>query len=229
MSFTGGIDARGRRWHNLPMPELPASLDPDDPRASVRRRLLLMVAGGMATILMLACCICGGAMFYFRPRIEQSPEKAVALTKQVLRTITIPEQFEPRGTIELNVFHQLEVRGAYYELPKVESLLALIHVDSRWNSKARVRQHIRDTMLERGGAEEPLLVEKREVREIQIGNEPVKFEFAIAKDMSTDKTYRLVEGLVAGTTGDVLIMVKIDALYWDQFEELVTRMLESIQ
>lgn len=211
------------------MPELPVSLDPDDPRASVRRRLLLMVAGGLATILMLACCICGGAMFYFRPRIEASPEKAAGLTKQVLRTITIPEQFEPRGTIELNVFHQLEVRGAYYELPKVESLLALIHVDSRWNSKARVRQHIRDTMLERGGAEEPLLVEKREVREIQVGNEPVKFEFAIAKDMSTDKTYRLVEGLVAGTTGDVLIMVKIDALYWDQFEESITRMLESIQ
>ena len=68
------------------MPDLPPSLDPYDPRVSVRRRFLLMVAGGMVTILMLACCICGGAMFYFRPRIEQNPEKAVALTKQILRT-----------------------------------------------------------------------------------------------------------------------------------------------
>lgn len=211
------------------MPDIPANLDPHDPRASVRRRLLLMVAGGMATILMLACCICGGAMFYFRPKIEQSPEKAVALTKQVLRSIVIPDEFEPRGTIELNVFHQLEVRGAYYEVPKVVSLLALIHVDSRWNSKARVRQHIRDTMLERGGAEEPLMVQDREVREIVIRNEPVKFEFATAKDMATDKTYKLVEGLVAGTTGDVLIMVKIDADYWHLYEESVTDMLQSIQ
>ena len=211
------------------MPDLPPSLDPYDPRVSVRRRFLLMVAGGMVTILMLACCICGGAMFYFRPRIEQNPEKAVALTKQILRTVTIPEKFEPRGTIELNVFHQLEVRGAYYELPQVESLLALIHVDSRWNNQGRVRQHIRDTMLERGRAEEPLMIESREVREIMMGKEPVKFEFAVARDLSTDKRYRLVEGVVGGTTGDVLIMVKIDDEYWDAYEEAVLSMLQSIQ
>jgi ribosome-interacting GTPase 1 len=84
-------------------------------------------------------------------------------------------------------------------------------------------------MLERGGAEEPLLVESREVREILIENEPVKFEFAIAKDVTTDKVFRLVEGVVSGTTGDVLVMVKVDALYWDQYEELVTTMLKSIK
>lgn len=211
------------------MPEPPLSLTPDDPRASFRRRLLLMVAGGLATVLLLFCCICGGAMFYFRPRIEASPEKAVTLTQQVLRTITIPSRFEPRGTIELNVFHQLEVRGAYYEIPQVESLLALIHVDSRWNSQARVRQHIRDTMLERGGAEQPLKIEKREIREIQIGDSLIKFEFSEAHDMSTDKLYRLVEGVVPGTTGDVLIMIKIDDNVWSDYEELVVTMLKSIQ
>ena len=124
------------------MSEAFPSHDPHDPNVSVRRRLLLMVAGGLATVLMLACCICGGAMFYFRPKIEQNPEKAIALTKQMLRQITIPASFEPRGTIELNVFHQLNVSGAYYEMPKVESVLALIHVESRWSSQARVRQVI---------------------------------------------------------------------------------------
>ena len=203
------------------------SKDPYDPNASVRRRLLLMVAGGMATVLMLACCICGGAMFYFRPKIEQNPEKAIQLTKQILREIVVPESFEPRGTIELNVFHQLQVSGAYYEMPKVESVLALIHVDSRWNSKGRVRQHIRETLLERGGAEEPLLIQKRENREVQIGTKMIPFEFATSKDLSTDKPYRLVEGLVPGTTGDVLICLKIDADHWDEDE--VLEMLKTIR
>ena len=203
------------------------SHDPLDPNVSVRRRLLLMVAGGLATVLMLACCICGGAMFYFRPQIEQSPEKAIALTKQMLRVITIPESFEPRGTIELNVFHQLQVSGAYYEMPKVDSVLALIHVESRWNSQARVRQHIRETLLERGGAEEPLLIKERDVHEVRVGPDLIRFEFATGKDLATDKTYKLVEGLVPGATGDVLICLKIDSDAWD--EEEVLAMLQSIQ
>ncbi len=201
--------------------------DPHDPNVSVRRRLLLMVAGGLATVLMLACCICGGAMFYFRPKLEQNPEKAIALTKQMLREITIPERFEPRGTIELNVFHQLSVSGAYYEMPKVDSVLALIHVESRWSSQARVRQHIRETLLERGGAEVPLLVQEREVREMTVGPDLVRFEFATGKDLATDKTYKLVEGLVPGTTGDVLICFKIDSDEWNEAELMA--MLKSIQ
>ncbi len=203
------------------------SHDPHDPNVSVRRRLLLMVAGGLATVLMLACCICGGAMFYFRPKIEQSPEKALALTKQMLRAITIPEGFEPRGTIELNVFHQLQVSAAYYEMPKVDSVLALIHVESRWSSQARVRQHIRETLLDRGGAEVPLLVQEREVREVPVGPDIVRFEFSTGKDLATDKTYKLVEGLVPGTTGDVLVCFKIDSDAWD--EAAVLTMLKSIQ
>ncbi len=209
------------------MSDLLPSKDPFDPHVSVRRRLLLMVAGGMATVLLLACCICGGAMFYFRPRIEQNPDKAVQLTKQMLRSITIPKSFEPRGTIELNVFHQLHVRGTYYEMPKVESMLALIHVDSTWNSKARVRQHIRETLLERGGTEESLLVKERQDRDVPVGSEVIRFEFATATDLATDKTYKLVEGLVPGTTGDVLICFKIDADAWN--EELVLEMLQSIK
>ncbi len=192
------------------------SHDPLDPNASVRRRLLLMVAGGMATILMLACCICGGAMFYFRPQIEQNPEKAIALTKQMFRAITIPESFEPRGTIELNVFHQLQVSGAYYEMPKVDSVLALIHVESRWSSQARIRQHIRETLLERGAAEEPLHLQEQTAQQVQIGKDLVRFEFSTGKDLATDKTYRLMEGLVPGTTGDVLICLKIDADHWQE-------------
>lgn len=209
------------------MSEAFPSHDPHDPNVSVRRRLLLMVAGGMATVFMLACCICGGAMYYFRPQIEQSPEKAIALTKQMFRAITIPESFEPRGTIELNVFHQLLVSAAYYEMPKVDSVLALIHVESRWSSQARIRQHIRETLLERGGAEEPLLIKERVVREVQVGPDMVRFEFATGKDLATDKTYKLVEGLVPGTTGDVLICFKIDSDSWDEEEFLA--MLQSIQ
>ena len=209
------------------MSEAFPSHDPYDPNASVRRRLLLMVAGGLATVLMLACCICGGAMIYFRPKIEQDPEKAIALTQQMLRGITIPESFEPRGTIELNVFHQLQVSGAYYEMPKVESILALIHVESRWSSQARVRQHIRETLLERGGAEVPLAVQAREVREVQVGPDIIRFEFVTGKDLATDKTYKLVEGLVPGTTGDVLVCFKIDSDAWDEAEVLA--MLKSIQ
>jgi len=209
------------------MSDLLPSKDPFDPNANVRRRLLLMVAGGLATVLMFACCICGGAMFYFRPRIEQNPEKAKALTTQMLRSIAIPERFKPRGTIELNVFHQLNVSGSYYEIDQVESVLALIHVDSSWNSKARVRQHIRKTLLERGGADEPLLLQESLTKIVQIGTEQVQFEFSTGKDLTTDKTYKLVEGLVNGTTGDVLICFKIDADRWK--EEEVLTMLKSIQ
>jgi hypothetical protein len=215
------------RTAETPLMPDPLMNDPNDPSVSVRRRLLLMVAGGMATVLLFACCVCGGAMFYFRPKIEQNPEKATQLTKQILREIKIPESFEPQGTIELNVFHQLQVSGAYYEMPKVDSVLALIHVDSRWNSQARVRQHIRKTLLERGGADEPLLIQESVTKKILIGSELVDFEFSTGKDLSTDKSYKLVEGLVKGTTGDVLICFKIDADYWN--EKTVYDLLQSIR
>ncbi len=201
------------------MSDLIPGKDSFDPGASARRRLLLMVAGGFAAVMLFACCICGGAMFYFRPRIEQNPEKASLLTKQMLRTIEIPDTFEPGGTIELNVFHQLLVRGAYYEMRKVESVLALIHVDSSWNSKARVRQHIQETLLERGVAEEPLHIQQQSEQDIEINGELVRFEFSTGKDLATDKTYQLIEGLVAGTSGDVLIFLKVDADHWIENED----------
>ncbi len=201
--------------------------DPFDPNTTVRRRLLLMIAGGVLTVCLLTCCVCGGAVFYFRPQIEQNPEKAIALTKQVFRSITIPDRWEPQGTIELNVFHQLNVRGSYYEHPKYESVLALIHVESRWNSQASVREHIRETMIERGGGDEPMLIQERTTREFTVRDALLRFEFSTAKDLATDKTYRLVEGVVTGTTGDVLICLKIDADAWD--EEEVAGMLQSIQ
>lgn len=211
------------------MSDLLPSNDPFDPNANVRRRLLLMVAGGIATVLLLACCLCGGGLFYFRPRIEQNPQKAVQLTNVMLRKISIPKKFEPRGTIELNVFHQLQVSGAYYERPQVDSVLALIHVDSSWNSKERVRRHIRETLLERGVAEEPLQKLEQHNVEVPIGTKTVNFEFSTCKDLATEKTYRLVEGLVDGTTGDVLICYKIDADYWPEEEAKVLAMLKSIE
>ncbi len=211
------------------MSDLLPSKDPFDPNASVRRRLLLMVAGGMATVLLLGCCLCGGGLFYFRPKIEQNSEKARALTAQMLRKITIPASFEPRGTIELNVFHQLQVSGAYYERPQVDSVLALIHVDSSWNSKARVRQHIRETLLERGVAEESLQKIEKTTMSVPIGtNEKlVNFEFSKCRDVATEKTYKLVEGLVEGTTGEVLVCFRIDESFWSDDEVLA--MLKSIE
>jgi hypothetical protein len=211
------------------MSDLLPSKDPFDPNASVRRRLLLMVAGGMATVLLLACCLCGSGLFYFRPKIEQNPEKARTLTGQMLRKITIPANFEPRGTIELNVFHQLQISGAYYERPQVDSVLALIHVNSSWNSKARVRQHIRETLLERGVAEEPLQKIEQVNTEVPIGQSQrlVNFEFSKCRDTATEKTYQLVEGLVEGISGDVLICYKIDDDHWSK-EEVLT-MLKSIE
>ncbi|RLS56554.1 MAG: hypothetical protein DWH91_06355 [Planctomycetota bacterium] len=209
------------------MSEAQPKSDLDAPPVTVQRRLLLMIAGGVLTVCLMACCVCSGAMFYFRPRIEQSPEKAIALTKQVFRSITIPSRWEARGTIELNVFHQLNVRGAYYEHPKYESVLALIHVDSRWNSQASVREHIRETMIERGGGDEPMLIQERATREFTVRDSLLRFEFSTAKDLATDKTYRLVEGVVTGTTGDVLICLKIDADAWDEDE--VAALLQSIQ
>lgn len=214
------------------MSDLLPNKDPFDSNASVRRRLLLMVAGGMATVLLLACCLCGGGLFYFRPKIEQNPEKAIALTGMMLRKITIPTNFEPRGTIELNVFHQLQVNGAYYEREKVDSVLALIHVDSSWNSKARVRQHIRETLLERGVANEPLQKIKEANVEVAIGQNQkmVNFEFSTCRDVATEETYKLVEGLVEGISGDVLICYRIDEDYWsDEEEARVLAMLKSIE
>lgn len=201
------------------MSDLIPGKDAYDPGAIASRRLLLMVAGGLASLMLLACCLCGGAMFYFRPRIDQNPEKALQLTKQMLRSIEIPELFEPGGTIELNVFHQLLIRGAYYEMRKVESVLALVHVDSSWSSKSRVRQHIRETLLERGVAEEPLHIQEQTEQQIEIGGELVRIEFSTGKDLATDKTFRLVEGLVSGTSGDVLIFLKIDADHWVESED----------
>ncbi len=60
-----------------------------------------------------------------------------------------------------------------------------------------------------------------------IQNKPVQFRFEKGRAATNDKPYYIVDGVVHGKTGEVLIGIRLEADAWD--ESQMMGMLESIQ
>ena len=178
--------------------------------------------GGAFLVL---CVACGLGLYSFRPVIHASPEAAVEAQQSAL-DIQVPKIFVPKGTIDWNVAFLLQMHGAYFEHSLADGEIVLLHADSRFFSSQELRDHVRTTLLDKGGTGVPLKRDDVSFREIMIQNQPVKFRFEKGRSPTSDKPYYVVDGVVPGKTGEVLIGIRLEADAWD--ESQMMGMLESI-
>lgn len=199
-------------------------------RRWLNRALAALLVGGLVAI-----GIVGAVAFNrLRPRVVEDAARVVELTGSVL-DIDVPEQFRPRGTIEWSVGAVGSVRGAYYDVAGAgagagaDGLLMIIAVDSRYSDRSSVRAHVERVLREEGGDTADLVrQETPRTRNVSIRGEAVPFTFATRKARSSQEEYRLIEGVVEGAAGQVLIAVRFRN-GGPLTEEAVVRMLESIR
>jgi hypothetical protein len=206
------------------MAKTDAASTADADRSSRKTRLMSILATAAFVAVIASCCLCGGTVYYKRPRFISDPDSAVALTGEIL-PVRVPETFSPRGVIHWDLWMMLKMQGAYYTLDTGEGELSFLEVDSRFIDNAQFRDHILASLREHGaGGGFNLAVRSAETREFDVGGQSVPFQFLAADDRTTGSKRRLVDGIVDGTNGPVLISLWVDEEYWDpqQVEQMIT-------
>jgi hypothetical protein len=184
--------------------------------------LSTIVGGGMLTV----CLTCGIALYQFRPTVQTDPDAARRL-KEASLDMQVSEIFRPKGTIDWNIAYLLRMQGAYYEHAKADGELVLLNVDSRFFSSQELRDHVRKTLLDKGGTGVPLKRDDVTFKDIMIQNEPVRFRFEKGRSPVNEKPYYVVDGVVHGKKGEVLVGIRLEADAWNEPEMM--GMLESIK
>ncbi|WP_437186596.1 hypothetical protein SH668x_003752 [Planctomicrobium sp. SH668] len=182
-------------------------------RESKVRPLLAVLVGVVTTLLLISCCLCGIAAWWFRPSLSENPDLAKSLTREIIN-IEIPEVFQPQGAIEWNLAFLVRLRGAYYQRYVGDGVLTLLEVSTRFSTDETIRRHIRKTMLEEASGGTELIVDPQQTHQeiFKVGNQQVIFTFEVAKENS--QVFHLVEGVVTGKRGDVLVCLRVDHLHW---------------
>jgi hypothetical protein len=187
-----------------------------------------VMLGFVLAFLVLVCGVCGGAMWWFRPQIVENSEAARELTRDIIE-ITLPRNYQPKGTIVWNVAYTMRIRGAYYELFAGDGVLTILEVQSRFRAEEDIRRHIRQTLLEKGGGGAELVIDDQKTVQklFTVRGQEVPFLFQIGEDRTRrDHRYHLVEGVFEGQNGEVLIALRIDADSWNETE--VEQILRSL-
>ncbi|WP_437192834.1 hypothetical protein [Planctomicrobium sp. SH527] len=187
------MENRSRRWHPV----------------------VIFLMGLLPLILVASGCLCGIGVWWFRPITSQNAERVHQLVDQMV-SISIPETFVPRGTIEWNIAFVMRLRGVYYERLVGDGVLSLVEVNSRLPNDDSVRQHIRETLLEEGSSGTMLVIDKQKTRKqvFELAGESVTFTFDIARDVRTNELFHLVEGVFQGNSGQVLLSLRVDSTRW---------------
>ena len=184
---------------------------------SVRRAppLMIFLLGLMTTVLLVGALLSVVALWWFRPMTSENPERARKLTQEIV-TITVPDSFVPRGTIEWNVGFLMRLRGVYYQRLVGDGVLSLLEVKTSLANDDSARRQIRETLLEESSTGAALVVDpaKSQKETIEILGEPVLFHLDIARDPRTNETYRLIEGVFQGNSGQVLLAMRVDSNRW---------------
>lgn len=177
---------------------------------------------------LLICGLCGAGFYFFQPDVRDDPQAVDPLMSEML-DVTVPPEFKGRGVIEWNLGFLMSLRGAYYEMPDAESegMLMFVEVRSFHGNDPDVDAHVRQALREKqGGVVELKLVDSTE-KTLQVRGKPVPFKFETRRDPVEDRTYRVIEGVVEGKGGPVLIGLRVGEDGWD--DAVAESMIASIQ
>ena len=194
--------------------------------ARSKSRLLSIVATGGLFVAVGSCCLCGGIVYMQWPAFDEDPEGAAQMTAEIL-PISIPEVFLPKGTIRWDVWMFLSMRGAYFTLSNGDGELSFLEVDGEFINNDEFRRHIKKSLREHGaGGGYDLAVKPKQTRTYDVAGTPVDFDFLEAENRTTGTEIRLVDGIVEGNNGPVMISFWVDEENWDP--QLVDDLINSI-
>ena len=204
------------------------------PRKRFRREGPWWATAAWSLFLGVGFLICGGigvGMYWFRPTFKEGGAAAEKLTPELL-TLNVPPSFQPVGTIEWNVAHLITMRGVYYDvLPSGadthSGLFMLLEVDSRFGDDVTVRKHIQSVLFEEGAGGSPVVIINGRDVEYTVRQDKTPFRITLGKIPNTENLVCLVQGVVPGKHGDVMIGLRVPKEDWD--EEGFIRMLGSIR
>lgn len=188
-------------------------------------RLWMVFASLGALGLLAGVCLCGFGLYFFQPVFNHDPAHVAELTQELI-SIDLSDDWQPGGTIEWNVLWMMMFRGAYYEWKDAQGQLAIVAVDGQVLDQQDVRSHVVRQLQEAGGTG-VVVVEQEESREVLVDGEPVMFVFQQGKDVNSEILVRLVEGVVNGSRGPVLIALRINQSAWD--EQRILHMLSTLR
>lgn len=206
-----------------------AALTGDAARASRKARLMTVIATAGFVAVIGSCCLCGGTLIYKRPRFISDREAAVSVTREIL-PVRVPATYSPEGAIRWDLWMLLKMQGAYYTLTDGEGELSFLEVDSRFIDNAQFRAHILKSLREHGaGGGFDLAVHSAETRHFEVNGQSVPFQFLAAEDRTSGSKRRLVDGIVEGINGPVMISLWVDEEFWNpqQVEEIIASIGES--
>jgi hypothetical protein len=194
--------------------------------ATPRSQVLSIVVTLALGLLLTGMCACGVLLYRQWPTFTSDPAAAQQLTEQML-SIRVPPDFHPQGTIVWRIWFMMTLQGAYYAHAQGSGELAFVEVDSTFLAQEKVREHVIASLRQYGASSGlDLSIRERQTLGVTIRGEQVAFNIMPAEDRITNRSLRLLDGIVPGTKGPVLVSLWLDDELWN--EEAVVGMLESI-
>jgi hypothetical protein len=214
----------------------PEGMPPDQKPGMSTGTKVLIVLGIVFLVLVLLCC-CGGGAFvwwgasYMEDAISDDPQVVRQVTSEIV-DIEVPEKLQPQFSMDMKVplsderFMVMVVYGDQADGTAVmlASFGEAFAAQGQAQMKDQMEQSLREQGLAPGG---DLGSQEVTEREIEVRGEPVKFAFVTGEDSESGKQRIMVNGMVEGKTGPVMIMVFADPEQLS--EEEIVEMIESIK
>lgn len=197
---------------------------------------VLIILGIVFLVLVLLCCGGGLAVFwagasYMKNAVSKDPQVVRQVAAKIIQ-IDVPEKLKPQFSMDMKVpfsGERIMVMVVYgNEASGATVMLASFGKEFAGQSEAQMQNQMEQSLRQQGFApEDDLGPGKATEREIQVRGKPVKFTFTTAKDPESGKQRIMVNGMVEGETGPVMIMVVADPETLS--EEEIVKMIESIK
>jgi hypothetical protein len=188
--------------------------------------LLWILAGG--ALAAVVCCGAVGVMGWrFMSQMATSDPAEIRRQSAEMLDMTIPPQYQPMQGMNMGIVRMIMYQtepaadGTRGMLMLMEMGMQNLGVDAE-----QQKQELRKAAQQQQ-ANQNVQQMKSETREIEIGGEQVPFQFSEATPQGQAKKMYIVNGVVEGKRGPVMVQVMLPE---DQYDEAaVVQMLQSIK
>ncbi len=197
----------------------------------------VLIALGVGFGLMLLVC-CGGfvgmgwwAQGYMENAFSEDPE-IIAQTTDDITDVEIPEQFEPAGSIDIDIpfVEESLMSMSFYEGQEEGDALVIAQFGEAWSENSDgvdIADQVRDSLEEQGEGAQDMTIEESDDVELTIRGEPATFVIERGTGNDSGEEMWRVSGTFKGKGGVafLLLQAKTENLTREQIDEL----LESLE
>ncbi|MFN3160301.1 MAG: hypothetical protein ACE37I_13370 [Rubinisphaera brasiliensis] len=147
-------------------------------------RFLLILLISVTGLSLLCCCGIGISLYSMAPKIEEDPAIAQKTLDRIM-SITLPEGYEPKISLAMNVFSLINAQGVIIESASEKSILILARFKGSLIEQGDIVQQIEDAMTEEVD-DSDMVIESQEKREFEINGQTVEFTFLKGRTTDSD-------------------------------------------